>query len=113
MKKIISQGRCLWDFRLSGQVIIFSDDKFPSIDACRGHIIVTHIPSPDIVVYMHDALAVVAETGGALCHVAVLALEMGCPIIVAAEGTISKLKNGDKVVLEAENGRGTVYEEAI
>lgn len=111
--KVIAKGRCLWDFYVRGKVIIFSDDEFPSIEECRGRIIVTHIPSPDIVLYMKDALAVVAETGGVLCHAAVLALEVGCPIIVAAEGVIDKLKDGDEVVLEGKDKQGIIYEEIV
>ena len=110
---VIAKGRCLWDFYVRGKVIIFSDDEFPSIEECRGRIIVTHIPSPDIVLYMKDALAVVAETGGVLCHAAVLALEVGCPIIVAAEGVTDKLKDGDEVVLEGKDKQGIIYEEIV
>lgn len=113
MLKILSKGRCLWDFYVSGKVIVFSDDEFPSLEECRGRIIVTHIPSPDIVLYMREALAVVAETGGLLCHAAVLALELGCPIIVAAEGIKNKVKDGDEIVLEGKDKQGIIYEKTV
>lgn len=109
MKKIIAVGRCLWDFSLSGEVVILDDTQFPNIESCIGKILVTHIPSPDIVIYMRSAKAIVAETGGLLCHAAVIALELGCPIIVAAEGVKEKVRNGDKVSLECSKGVGRIY----
>ena len=109
MKKLIGVGRSLWDFSLSGEVIVIDDDKFPPIEECKGKILVTHIPSPDIVLYIKDALAIVAETGGVLCHAAVLALELGCPIVVAAEGVKSKVYNKDVVTIESKDGEGKIY----
>lgn len=109
MKKIIAVGRCLWDFSLSGEVVILYDTQFPNPENCIGKILVTHIPSPDIVIYMRSAKAIVAETGGLLCHAAVLALELGCPIIVAAEGVREKVCDGDTVSLEGSKGVGRIY----
>ena len=111
MKKFIGVGRSLWDFTKTGEALLMDDSSFPSIDECQGKILITHIPSPDIVLYMRGALAIVAETGGVLCHAAVLALELGCPIIVAAEGIKSKILNGEKVTLESLNGEGKIYAE--
>ncbi|MGN0812230.1 MAG: PEP-utilizing enzyme [Candidatus Coproplasma sp.] len=109
MKKIIGTGRCLWDFSLSGEAVIFDDEVFPPLDECIGKILITHIPSPDIVIYMRTAKAIVAETGGVLCHAAVLALELGCPIIVAADGVKEKVGNGDLITVEGIDGVGTIY----
>lgn len=110
MKDLIAKGKTLWDFCIQGTVIIFDDEKFPSLEECRSKIIVTHIPSPDILLYMSEALAVVTETGGILCHAAVLALEMGCPIIVAADGIIGKLHNGQEIMLISNEHNGEIYE---
>lgn len=107
--EVLSKGVCLWDFYITGEPLLIDDNKFPPLEDCRGKILVTHIPSPDVVLYMRDALAIVAETGGILCHAAVLALELGCPIIVAAEGVIEKVKGKKEISLEGINGQGLVY----
>lgn len=107
--EVLGKGVCLWDFYIKGEPLIIDDKKFPPLEDCRGKILVTHIPSPDIVLYMRDALAVVAETGGVLCHAAVLALELGCPIIVAAEGVMGKAKGKKEITLEGTNGQGIIY----
>ena len=113
MKEIIGLGRSLWDFSIKGEVVIIDDDSFPPVDECKGKILVTHIPSPDIVLYMKEAIAIIAETGGVLCHAAVLALELGCPIIVAAEGVKGKTSNDKIVTIESLNGEGKIYAERI
>ena len=113
MRKMICIGKSLWDFSVSGEVIIFKDDEFPSVEECHGKIIVTNIPSPDIVMYMSECLAIVAETGGLLCHAAVLALEMGCPIIVSADGVTNKLRHGQRVLVSCDNHEGYIYEEVL
>lgn len=111
MKKVIGVGQSLWNFSIIGKALIIDDNVFQPIEECRGKILFTHIPSPDIVLYMRDALAIVAESGGKLCHAAVLATELGCPIIVAAEGVKSKVLNGDIIRLESINGEGVIYAE--
>lgn len=110
MKNLIGSGKTLWDFCVEGSVIIFDDDQFPPLEKCKSKIIVSHIPSPDIVLYMSNALAIITETGGALCHAAVLALEMGCPIIVSAEGIAEKLKDNQKILLISTEREGKIYE---
>lgn len=103
-------GRCLWDFYVTGEAIILDDNVFLSMETCMNRIIISHSPSPDIFLYMHNALAIVTETGGILCHTAVLAMEMGCPIIVGAAGALQIVKNGMTIVLEGKDGVGVAYE---
>lgn len=111
--KRIAIGRSLVDFSLKGEVIIFGDNEVISLDKIRGKILVMHSPSPEIVIYMNDVIAVITETGGVLCHAAVLALELDCPIIVGTEKIISKVKNGDKIELISKQGIGEIYEADI
>lgn len=112
MKQIFS-GRCLWDFSVIGEIVILDDEISLPIEMCTNRIIVAHSPSPDIFLYMHQALAIVTETGGVLCHAAVLAMEMGCPIIVGATGAMQSVENGMVVGLEGKNGIGVAYEAII
>lgn len=112
MKKIFS-GRCLWDFSLMGEVIILDDDLSLPVGKCVNKIIITHSPTPDIIFYMQHAVAVVAETGGVLCHAAVLAMEIGCPIIVGVGDIIHKVENGKILQLEGKDGVGIAYEKTI
>lgn len=112
MGKIIAKGKCLWDFYVTGKAVILDHTDLPQ-DAYIGGILIVRSPSPDIVIYMNSALGVVAETGGTLCHAAVLAMELGCPIIVAADGISQKIKEGDRISIEGINGEGIIYEATV
>lgn len=107
--QLLAEGKCLWDFSLSGEPIVMADNGSLLPEECCGKIIFTHIPSPEIVLYFCEALAVVAETGGLLCHAAVFALELGCPIIVGAEGASAAVADKAKVTLCAKDGKGGIY----
>lgn len=106
-------GRCLWDFSVVGEVVVLDDELSLPIEMCTNRIVIAHSPSPDIFLYMRHALAIVTETGGVLCHVAVLALEMGCPVIVGAVGAVRSVQEGRKIKLVGKNGVGTAYETII
>ncbi len=107
--QLLTEGKCLWDFSLSGEPIVLPDDFSLSPEACRGKIVFTHVPTPEIVLYLREALAIVAETGGTLCHAAVLALEMGCPIIVAAKDSSIAVEGKQMVTICGKNGIGGIY----
>lgn len=107
--ELIAKGKSLWNIEISGEPIILDDDSVLNSNMCQGKIIVTHIPSPDIVVCLDNALAIVTETGGLLCHAAVLALEMGCPIVVAAGGVIDAVKNKNWIQISCTDGEGCIY----
>ena len=106
---LLADGICLWDFSLCGEPIVLTDDSCLPPSACHGKIVFTHTPSPEIVLFFREALAVVSETGGVLCHAAVLALELGCPIIVSAEGACAAVAGKSVVTLRAEDGKGGIY----
>lgn len=112
-KRFVASGKSLWDFVVSGNAVILSDTMALSVNECEGRIVICHSPSPDVILYMRHAAAVVAETGGPLCHAAVLAMEIGCPIIVAANSITSLINNGSKLILISEDGVGKIYETVV
>ena len=107
--ELIAKGKSLWDTEVTGEPLIVKDDTTLTPEQCCGKILVAHIPSPDIVLLMREALALITETGGVLCHAAVLALELGCPIIVAAAGAQKAMTGKKNVLLTCVDGEGYVY----
>lgn len=107
----IVTGRCLWDFSIDGEAIVIDDELTTCVEECKDRIIVVHSPSPDFIIHMAVATAVVTETGGVLCHAAVLAMEIGCPIVVGAEDAIKLISNGLHLRVVGENGVGRVFKE--
>ncbi len=56
--------------------------------------------------------AIVTDTGGVLSHLAVIAREMSIPSIVACHNATVAVKDGDRILVDAENGVVTVLEPA-
>ncbi len=108
---VLTTGRCLWDFSVDGEAIVVDDELAKCVEECKGRIIVAHSPSPDFIMHMAVAAAVITETGGVLCHAAVLAMEIGCPIVVGATDALKVLSNGLRLRIVGENGVGRVFEE--
>lgn len=61
--------------------------------------------------HMAVAAAVITEIGGVLCHAAVLAMEIGCPIVMGATDALKVISNGLHLRIVGENGVGRIYEE--
>jgi phosphohistidine swiveling domain-containing protein len=50
------------------------------------------------------ALAVVTDQGGRLCHLALVAREMGMPAVVGTGNATNLIKTGDMIVVDADRG---------
>lgn len=77
----------------------------------KGDILVTRMTSPDYVVAMQKAAAVVTDEGGQTCHAAIVSREMGIPAVVGTEKATQMLKEGMVVTVDGTSGK--VYEGEI
>lgn len=75
------------------------DDEFP-----EGSVLVCSVTTPDFVPCMQKASAIVTDQGGILSHAAIVARELKKPCIVGTEEATKKLKDGDKVSVNADQG---------
>ncbi|MEZ4727499.1 MAG: PEP-utilizing enzyme [Caldilineaceae bacterium] len=71
-----------------------------------GEILVTETTAPPWTPLFATAAAVVTETGGILCHSAVVAREYGIPAVVGADGAMTQIQDGQQI--EVDGDRGTV-----
>lgn len=78
---------------------------------CINKIIVANAPSPDIVLLMREAIAIITATGGMTCHVAIVGREIGVPAVVAVKNIYEKVKEGMKIRIIANGGNGDIYED--
>lgn len=71
-----------------------------------GGIVVSHDLSPADTVHMvHGSLkGFVTELGGRTSHIAILARSMHVPAVVGADGVVSAVKAGDKIIVDGEQG---------
>jgi len=71
-----------------------------------GEALVAHTTEPSWTTHMARAAAMVTETGGVLCHAAIVARELQVPAVTGAAGALRRIRNGD--LLEVDGGAGVV-----
>lgn len=72
----------------------------------KGEILVAPMTSPDYVVAMRKAAAIVTDEGGMTSHAAIISRELGIPCIVGTKIATKALKNG--MLVEVDVGRGII-----
>ncbi len=88
----------------SGTVrIIHEMDDLKKIKA--GDVLVTKMTSPDMVVSMQKAVAIVTDEGGVTSHAAIVSREMGIPAVVGTQHATEKLKDGEVITVDGYTGR--------
>lgn len=60
--------------------------------------------TPILAPVISQAAGLITEIGGLTCHAAVISREFGIPCIVGAEKATKTLKNGQKIILNANKG---------
>lgn len=69
-----------------------------------GDIIITPLTTPDFVIAMKKASAIVTDLGGLTSHAAIVSRELNIPCIVGTKIATKVLKDGDEVEVDADNG---------
>jgi phosphohistidine swiveling domain-containing protein len=77
---------------------------------CHGDILVVAVIDPGMAPLFGIAAGLVAEMGGTLSHGAIIAREYGLPTVANVPGITTRLKEGDRVSLDAERGEIIVQE---
>lgn len=72
-----------------------------------GDVLVVRGVDEEIAPYAAQAAAIVAEEGGVTSNAAIIGISYGIPVLVAADGAISSLTDGEIVTVDAS--RGVVY----
>jgi len=70
----------------------------------RGDILVVSVIDPGMAPLFGVAAGLIAEMGGTLSHGAIIAREYGLPTVANVPGITSRLKEGDRISLNAERG---------
>jgi pyruvate,water dikinase len=70
----------------------------------RGDILVVSVIDPGMAPLFGVAAGLVAEMGGTLSHGAIIAREYGLPAVANVPGITTRLKEGDRISLDADRG---------
>jgi len=74
----------------------------------EGDVMVVARSNPAFVTGLFKASAVVSEIGGSITHLAILAREVGVPLITGVENATTIIKDGDNITVNAEIEKGVV-----
>lgn len=69
-----------------------------------GEVLVARATMPNYNVLLPIAGAIVTDRGGALCHAAIVSREYGLPCVVGTREATRRIRNGDIVVVDGDNG---------
>jgi phosphoenolpyruvate synthase/pyruvate phosphate dikinase len=89
--KVIGIARVLLSYRQADQMK-------------QGEILIAPMTSPDYIVAMRKAKAIVTDVGGLMSHAAIVSRELGVPCVVGTRSATKVLKDGDKIEVDAETG---------
>lgn len=75
------------------------------MDALKpGEILVCRMSTPDWIPYLHRVRAIVTDQGGALCHAAIVAREMGLACVTGCQNATQVIKTGDRIEVNGDLG---------
>ena len=77
-----------------------------------GEILVAPVTSPSWTPVFHRIAGAVLDTGGIMCHAAIVAREYGLPAIVGTGTGTRRIKTGDRVRIDAGTGVVTILHRA-
>ncbi|HJN17346.1 MAG TPA: PEP-utilizing enzyme [Armatimonadota bacterium] len=70
----------------------------------RGSILVTTMPRPEFVEHLQAVKGIVTDTGGRLCHAAIVARELRVPCVVGTERATRRIKPGWQISVNGTTG---------
>ena len=97
------KGQTAYPGRVSGIVsIVISKDDLKNVQ--EGSILVSPSTTVDYVPVLKKVIAIVTEEGGVLSHASVIFLELHIPCVIGTKNATQVLKDGDNIVVDANNG---------
>ena len=77
-----------------------------------GEILVAPVTSPSWTPVFHRIAGAVLDTGGIMCHAAIVAREYGLPAVVGTGTGTKRIRTGDRLRVDADAGVVTILERA-
>ena len=105
-EKVILKGLGASPGRIRGEVKIIVDASMVE-KLEKGDILVAPYTTPLLTPAILKASAIVTDSGGRVCHAAIVARESGIPCVVGTEKATELLSDGMEIVVDG--GKGEVY----
>ncbi len=108
--EVIVTGRSVGEMIGQGKARVILDTR-QIHEFQPGEVLVTNRTDPDWKPIIKKAGAIVTNTGGSVCHAAIIAREMGIPAIVGTKDATERIKTGQEITVScAEGETGKVYQ---
>ncbi len=78
----------------------------------HGEILITSMTTPDFIVGMKRAGAIVTDEGGLSCHAAVVSRELGVPCVIGTKNATQIIGDGDLIEVDASVGIVKIIQKA-
>ncbi len=104
MDKNVLYGNAASSGKVIGRVVVANHVK-DALALKPGEILVTRTTSPSWTPLFATAGGVVTETGGTLCHCAIVAREYNIPAVVGVQGACSLLNTNMKIEVDGDKGK--------
>lgn len=95
---------------VKGKVRIIKPEEIYQVKLSADEVLVSETTNTEYLTLMKQAVAIVTDKGGILCHAAIVSRELEKPCVVATKEATSKLKDGDMVEVNADSGLVTLLE---
>ena len=82
------------------------------LPAPPGSVLVVTTLDPGLAPYLENLAGLVAETGNALSHLAILTRELGVPCVVGYAGAVARFPAGTPITIDGNTGEVTALERA-
>lgn len=82
------------------------------LPAPPGSVLVVKTLDPGLAPYLENLAGLVAETGNALSHLAILTRELGIPCVVGYAGAVERFPAGTPITIDGNTGEVTALERA-
>ena len=98
-----TRGQCAYIGKVKGYVkIVQTPSDISKMN--KGDILISQATSPDLLLAMKIAGAIVTNTGGLICHAAITSRELKVPCIVGTGNATLIFRDGDLVEVNASKG---------
>lgn len=104
---VLARGMGIGSKPARGQVVVARNAKEAVAKLQKGNILVTVGTDRDYMAVLDKAAGLIVEEGGLTSHAAIVALNLGLPVIVGVTGATSLLTDNQLVTLDT--ARGLVY----
>ncbi|WP_277673482.1 pyruvate kinase [Piscibacillus halophilus] len=101
---VVAKGQGIGQQGAAGKAFVTNDLNKLENDFQEGDILVTTATDRDMMPYIEKAAGIITEEGGLTSHAAVVALNVGIPVVVGVDQAMCKIEHGEEITIDPSNG---------